>query len=169
MEETKDRVRDVMVSPVVTVSEDATVAEAVNLFVEKWLSGVPVVDRQGKLAGILTDGDLVRALAATGIGYASAFRQGEEAPELQEEVEERVFRLALQPVGQLMTRQVVTIHPDAPLAEAAALMDRYRIKKLPVVEGDTLVGIVARSDIVLGVLAQLSRQLAAQWPRPEHP
>ncbi|MDI3269225.1 MAG: CBS domain-containing protein [Bacillota bacterium] len=166
MEGQRDRVRDVMVSPAVTLFEDATVAEAVNLFVERWLSGAPVVDSEGKLVGILTDGDLVRSLAATGIGYASAFRREDDIPDLQEEVEERVFRLALQPISQLMTRQVVTVHPDTPLAEAAALLDRYRIKKLPVVEEDRLVGILSRSDIVLGVLAQLSRQLSSEWPRP---
>lgn len=163
-EEDVQRVGDVMARDVITVGPDERVADVVNRFVDNWIDGAPVVTGDGKLVGMITDGDLVRALAATGIGYAAAFvepgqDQPADEPEPGETVTDRLYKLAMSRVADLMTRDVITISEDAPLADAAQLMSEYGVKKLPVVRQDRLVGLVSRSDIVLRVLARMSQEL----------
>lgn len=178
------RVADVMARQVITVAPDEQIADVVTRFVDNWIDGAPVVTADGRVVGMITDGDLVRALAETGIGYSVAFAEprgdrapaGEgsgtgtgssEAPSPEPEVtdgdrvEERLYRLATRRVSELMTPNVITIHEDAPLAEAAELMSEHLIKKLPVVREGRLVGLISRSDIVLRTLARVSSELVA--------
>jgi len=163
-EDDVQRVGDVMARDVITVSPDERIADVVNRFVDNWIDGAPVVTGDGRLVGMITIGDLLRSLAATGIGYAAAFlepgdEQPAEAAPPGETVADRLYRLAMSRVSDLMTRDVVTITEDAPLADAAQLMSEYGVKKLPVVNQDRLVGLVSRSDIVLRALARMSQEL----------
>ena len=114
-------VRDRMSRPAVTVRQDADFQKALALMQEKKLRRLPVVDDDGQLVGIIVERDLLVA----------AMRY------LQSRVE----------VGDLMTRNVVTIGPDADLNEVARTMLERKIGGLPVVEHGRLVGIVTESDI----------------------
>jgi CBS domain-containing protein len=114
-------VRDRMSRPAVTVRQDADFQKALALMQEKKLRRLPVVDDDGQLVGIIVERDLLVA----------AMRY------LQSRVE----------VGDLMTRNVVTVGPDADLNEVARTMLERKIGGLPVVEHGRLVGIVTESDI----------------------
>jgi CBS-domain-containing membrane protein len=106
------------------------------------VSGLPVVDGSGKLIGIVSEGDFIRREAGRDRPHAvslldAVFGEGELQP------------VGAETVAEVMTRSVVTITPEATVGEAARVMGRRNVKRLPVVdlEGD-LVGIVSRSDIV---------------------
>jgi CBS domain-containing protein len=114
-------VRNRMSGPVVTVRQDADFQKALALMQEKKLRRLPVVDDDGQLVGIIVERDLLVA----------AMRY------LQSRVE----------VGDLMTRNVITIGPDADLNEVARTMLERKIGGLPVVEHGRLVGIITESDI----------------------
>lgn len=139
------KVRDVMTSRVITVSPDATVREAAQLMLSKRISGLPVVDANGKLAGIVTEGDFLRR-AEIGTGKKRS---------LWWDILLGPGRLAeeyVQSHGRYI-RDVMTVDPrtttaDAALEDVVALMEKHEIKRVPVVEGGKLVGIVSRSNLI---------------------
>lgn len=135
------RVRDVMSADVVTVDRITTFKEIARLLVEHRISGVPVLTMGRRVAGVVTEGDLIRARdkhAGTRKRWTGMLRYGTDY--------DRYLRLTAQ---ELMTTPAVTIHPDATIAAAAALMSVQHVKRLPVVDADgTLAGLVSRRDLL---------------------
>jgi CBS domain-containing protein len=136
------KVRDIMTTDPVKVTGETRLKEAARLMVRHRVSGLPVVDQAGKLIGILSEGDFIRREAGRdrphGVSLLDAvFGEGELEP------------VGAETVAEVMTRSVVTITPEATVGEAARVMGRRNVKRLPVVdlEGE-LVGIVSRADIV---------------------
>ncbi|MFH1329353.1 MAG: CBS domain-containing protein [Actinomycetota bacterium] len=136
------KVRDIMTTDPVKVTGATRLKEAARLMVHHRVSGLPVVDEAGKLVGIVSEGDFIRREAGRdrphGVSLLDAvFGEGELQP------------VGAETVAEVMTRSVVTITPEATVGEAARVMGRRNVKRLPVVdlEGD-LVGIVSRSDVV---------------------
>jgi CBS domain-containing protein len=141
--------RDVMVSPVITVGNNATVAEAARILLEKHISAVPVVDEAGKLTGIVTESDLMhRAEAGTERPYSwwLHFLAG-DATMAADYVKSHATK-----IKDIMTTDLVTAPPEMPLHEIAALLEKQRIKRVPIVStaGD-LVGIVSRANLIQAV------------------
>ncbi|MBI4259101.1 MAG: CBS domain-containing protein [Actinobacteria bacterium] len=134
------RARDVMTTPVVTVRPSTHLKEVAALLLDRGISAVPVVDEDGELVGIVSEGDLVRleTVPAPQSHAIPMRRHVVDAPRLVEEV---------------MTREVVTLPPEADVADVARLMLARRVKRIPIVEGRRVVGIVSRRDI-LKVLAR---------------
>jgi CBS domain-containing protein len=141
--------RDVMVSPVITVGVDATVHDVARTLLENRISAVPVLDGKGKLAGIVTEGDLMHRVEAG----------TERRPSRWLEVLQGNWTLAddyvkshTTKIADIMTRDVITALPDTPLHEIAALLERRRIKRVPIIgsNGD-LVGIVSRANLLQAV------------------
>jgi CBS domain-containing protein len=141
------RVGDIMQTDWPALRPEQTVEDAIKLFAESGISGVPVVG-DGGLAGIVTEGDLI-------------FRDAEmKAPGFLDilggiiplgdwnEYRQEALKSAGVTVGEVMTEDVITISPDASLAEAATIMAEQRIKLLPVAEGGMLRGVVTRMDIL---------------------
>ena len=139
------RVRDVMSSPVITVSPDTRLKEVAELLVAHGISAVPVVE-DGELVGIVSEADLVPLELAPD-------PRAHLAPAAGPPVD--VPRVA----AEVMTRAVVALHEDADTAEAGRLMLDRRIKSVPVVRGRQVVGIVARRDL-LEVLARHDEDIA---------
>ncbi len=134
--------RDVMTSPVITVTPDTSVKEIAQLLLTHHISGVPVVSPEGKLVGIVTEADLLhkeRPEVEEG-GLLRLFRRGQLA-EAERKAEGLVAR-------DVMTSPVVTVTEEVPLREVAALMARRQINRVPVVRGDQVVGIVSRADVL---------------------
>lgn len=136
------KVRDIMTTDPVKVTADTRLKEAARLMVRHRVSGLPVVDEGGKLIGILSEGDFIRREAGRdrphGVSLLDAvFGEGELQP------------VGAETVAEVMTRSVVTITPEATVGEAARVMGRRNVKRLPVVdlEGE-LIGIVSRADVV---------------------
>ena len=121
-------VRDVMVAPVITVDPSATVQEVAKLFLEKQISAVPVLDGNGKLVGIVSEGDLLHRVEAGTERHRSWWlRALVDSDTLAEEYVKSHGRK----VSDVMTRDVITASPQAPLHEVAALMEKNGIKDCP--------------------------------------
>lgn len=124
-------VRDVMTNLVVSFRPDDPIEEAVRKLLSNRISGGPVVSA-GVVVGVVSEADVARVLRTAAPGSVP-----------------RV-------VADVMTRDVVTVGPDASVGEAAILMDRHSVRRLPVVDGDGyLCGVMARADVV--------RALAGAW------
>lgn len=140
----------VMTRPVVCISPDATVADALELMMSRKVDGLPIVDDENRVVGIITMADLLRRVRrqhplAFGVFFTPIYYYVEGYAEATE----RVKRLMQMPVTEVCTRTVITCGPDGHLADAAGLMVDHRIKRLPVVTEDgQLVGILSRSDVM---------------------
>ncbi|MFO8059561.1 MAG: CBS domain-containing protein [Bacillota bacterium] len=145
------KVKDAMKSPVVTVSPDDTLAEVSMLFHEKRISGAPVVDEDGRLVGIVSEGDLIEKSQELRVSvYYDVFGWVSPQTPVAEMARftQGLCTVADTKVSEVMTRKVVTVGPEESLERAARLMATRNINRLPVVDGSELVGIVSRADLV---------------------
>jgi CBS domain-containing protein len=134
-------VRDVMTADVATVSTEAEFKQIARVLVDRKVSGLPVVDADGTVVGVVSEADLLPKEEFKSLT--------DERPNLAR----RAARLARakaagDTAAELMSAPAVTIAPDAPVAEAARTLAEQGIKRLPVVDGDRLVGIVSRADVL---------------------
>ena len=155
------KVSEVMRREVATLHPDSPITAVVELLLDKDFTAVPVVDDQDKVVGMVSDNDLltrggmkvtISLKRATDLDYVRGLHDSLENPHHK--------------VSEVMTRQVVTITPDAILARAARLMVEKHLKRLPVVDSDgKLVGILGRLDI-LNTIAAVH---LPQWHPEAHP
>ncbi len=117
-------IKDIMRKDVQTIRPDATVREAAEIMSEHKVGSVVVISGGGKLVGILTERDIIYDVVAT--------------PLIPEKTK----------VEEIMTKEVISISPERTLEDAADLMVEKKIRKLPVIEGHKLVGIVTASDLI---------------------
>jgi CBS domain-containing protein len=139
------RVKDVMAQPVVTVSPEASIFEAVRLMLQHKISGLPVVEHTGRLVGMVTEADFLRRNETDTVRRRPRWIEFIVGPG---RLAEEYVHASGRRVNEVMTRQVRTIHEDVPLEEVVSIMERYRVKRVPVVRGYALVGIVTRADLV---------------------
>jgi CBS domain-containing protein len=135
------KVRDLMTTEPITTTPDTPLKEAARLMVKHKVSGLPVV-RDGKVVGMVTEGDFLRQEANRDqpyrFGLLDALFGDEPAPPPSAET-----------VGEVMTEPVLTVTPEASLSEAARIMSSRRVKRLPVVAPNgSLVGVISRADVV---------------------
>ena len=130
-----------------TLGPDETVEGAIKLFAESGISGTPVVDG-GRLVGIVTEGDLIfRDADVKAPGFLDIL--GGLIPlGSWDEYRKEALKSAGVTVDEVMTRELITISPDASLAEASTIMADKRVKILPVAEDDILSGVITRMDIL---------------------
>lgn len=124
--------KDVMSDGVMSIGADATVLEAIGLFVKTRVSAMPVLDANGFMVGIVSEADLIGSAGFEAAGAAEARSR---------------------PVVDIMTKDVVTADETASLAEVAGLMLTHRVKRLPILRGRSVVGIVSRVDLLKGLIA----------------
>ena len=151
---------DVMVAKVITVGPDACVQDVAHILLTNRISAVPVIDANGKLLGIVSEGDLMcRAEAGTGRRrpWWLAALIGREAF-AAEYVKEHSRK-----VTDVMTRSVITAKPNTPLRDIANLLEKNGIKRVPIVEDGKVVGIVSRANL-LQALASLRKQIDGPAP-----
>lgn len=148
------KAHDVMVSPVVTVKPSATVKDVAKLFLERRISAVPVVTGQGKLVGIVSEGDLVhRAEIGTEQRRSWWLLLLAEDQELAADY----IKAHGRKIEDVMVRNVITATPDTPLDEVARLLEQHGIKRVPIVRDGQLVGIVSRANLVQAVASSGSK------------
>jgi CBS domain-containing protein len=151
------RIGDVMTRSVITVGPDAPLREVAALLDEHRISGVLVVDAEGALLGVVSEADfLVEAQGGPPVHRSAIARLFWRHPDPTVPGDRHYAKTA----GELMTSPVISIGPTALVAEAAALMTRDLINRLPVVEDGRLVGIVTRADLVRSYVRS-DEQLAA--------
>jgi CBS domain-containing protein len=141
------RVAEISHSEWPTLGPEETVEGAIKLFAESGISGAPVVE-DGRLVGIVTEGDLIfRDADIRAPGFLDIL--GGLIPlGSWDEYRKEALKSAGVTVDEVMTRELITISPDASLAEASTVMADQRIKILPVAEGDALQGVITRMDIL---------------------
>jgi CBS-domain-containing membrane protein len=136
---------DVMTSRIVSVKADASIMTAIRLMLQNHISGLPVSGSEGELVGIVTEGDFLRR------GEIGTQRRRSRWLEFfigSGRWADEYVRARGRKVAEVMTPEVITIAEDTPLEEAVTLMERHRIKRLPVVRDGRVVGIVSRANIM---------------------
>jgi CBS domain-containing protein len=139
------RAIDVMVRNVVTVRPDTDVADAIKLLAEHDVSALPVLDKDGNLVGVLSEADLIHRAE---IGTEKHRPWWQEAVTGATTLAEEFAKSHGKKVGEVMTTGVISVTEETPLSEIAALFERKRIKRVPVVKNGKLVGIVSRSNLI---------------------
>lgn len=145
--------QDVMTPWVATIAAGATVQEAAKLMIERRISALPVLDAKDRVVGIVSEGDLVRrselGTAAPRSWWLRVFA---------EDTARDYVKTHSDSVREVMTCPVITVRRATPLREVARLLEKHRIKRVPVLEAGRLVGVVSRADLV--------RRLATAPARP---
>ncbi len=158
------RAHQIMTRPVITVTPETTIVKAANTMLYRHISGLPVVDAAGKLVGIVSEGDFIRRSEIGTQRKRGKFLKfilgaGKEASDFVHEHGGKV--------GEIMTPEPLTISEGAELEEIVELMEKHHVKRLPVMRGDKLVGIVARSNLLQAV-ASLARQIPDPTADDDH-
>jgi CBS domain-containing protein len=142
------KARDVMTQPVISIAQSASILDAVALMLRHKISGLPVVDSTGKLIGMVTEGDLLRR-AEIGTQrrrprWIEFFIPGRLANEYVQASGRRV--------EEIMSVDVHTVDEQAPLEDVVQVLERHRIKRVPVLQGGQLAGIITRANIVRALI-----------------
>lgn len=143
------QIKEIMTGDVITVSTDESVEQCARLLQENNISGLPVLDAAGKVAGIVTEGDLIRrASRVKAPGYLEILGGLIYLGSPKKFVDDLQRAMSLE-AGQLMTKDVISVKPDDTVEKAATLMVEKKISRLPVIDDqEKLVGIVSRRDIM---------------------
>lgn|SRR5262245_40791652 len=139
------KVKDIMSHPVVTVTPDDTVMTAVRVMLQRKISGLPVVDAAGQVVGMVTEGDLLRRAETDTVRRRPRWIEFFVGPgRLAEEYVQSNART----VSDVMSPEVKTVGEDAPLEDVVRTMERNGIKRVPVLRGTELVGMVTRNNLI---------------------
>jgi CBS domain-containing protein len=147
-EEGEELVRDIMTTPVITVHPEMGLKELVALFRDKRLGGVPVVNDEDELVGIVTEGDLMALDADVALPHYFEILDSIIYLGSRKKFEEQLRKASAATVGDLMTPAPFTVKPDDLARSAATLMSRHGFDRVPVEEDGKVVGIVSRHDIM---------------------
>lgn len=147
------RAKEVMSDGVMSIRSDATVLEAAKLLLNMHVSAMPVLEEDGSMAGIVSEADLV-GLTAAGAKAATAGMLRELADETGAPAAYE-FASATK-VTEVMSRNVITVDANASLLEVAELMREHKIKRIPVLEGRAVVGMISRVDLLKALISYAS-------------
>jgi len=141
--------RDIMTPDPVTISPDTTVTDAAHLMAEKRVGALPVLDDQGALVGLVSEGDLIMQDVKVHFPtYLSLLGGYIFAPGAADRFESALRKAVGATVQDVMTADPITVSPEALVTDVATLIIERDIARVPVVENDVLIGIVSKSDIV---------------------
>ena len=139
------KVKDVMTSPVLSVESESPISQAIQLMLEKRISGLPVLDGQGRLVGIVTEGDFLRRTETGTQRRRSRWLEFLIGPG---RLADEYTRSHGRKVIDVMTPDPVTINEQTSLEQVVQIMEKHRIKRLPVLREQKLVGIVSRANLL---------------------
>ena len=142
------KVKDIMTREVITATPDTEVFKAARLLLEKRINGLPVVDDDDKVVGILCQSDLVAQQKKIPLPSLYTLLEGFVPLTSMKRIDKEVEKIAAVTVRQAMTPDPVTVGPETAIEEVAALMADKKYHTLPVVENDRLVGVVGKEDVL---------------------
>jgi CBS domain-containing protein len=151
-------VKDIMTQSVISVAPEDDILHAIRLMLQRGISGLVVLDKGGDLVGLVTEGDFMRRAETGTQKQRSRFLQFLAGPG---RLAEEYVQLSGRKVAEVMSSPVHTVTEETSLNEAVELMERYHIKRLPVVRGRRVVGIVSRANF-LHALASISHNVKPQ-------
>jgi len=149
------KAKDVMTSPVVSVEPDTAVLQAVRIMLQRQISGLPVVRKDGRLVGVVTEGDFLRRAETGTERRRPRWLEYLVGPG---RLADEYTRTHGRKVEDIMTAEPVTVAEDTALEEVVNLMEKRRIKRIPVLRGNEVVGIVSRANL-LHALAGVAREI----------
>jgi CBS domain-containing protein len=139
------KAKDVMTRDLISVTSDATVLQAARLMLQHHISGLPVVDVSGKLVGILSEGDFLRRRETATQRRRSRWLEFLMGPG---KIASEYTHSHGSKVAEVMTSEVRTVGEDTDLEQIVELMEKHRIKRVPVMRAGKLAGIVTRSNLM---------------------
>ena len=145
--------RDIMSTDLITISPEMDISAAAKILLENRINGAPVVDDSGHLIGILCQSDLIAQQKKLPIPTLFTFLDGIIQLTSAKQIEKQVQKIAALKVSQAMTPNPVTVKPDTGLEAVAALMVDSNLHTLPVVEGEELVGVIGKEDVLRTLLS----------------
>ena len=153
------QVKDFMVKDVISARPNATIKEVMSMFVGKKIGGVPIVDENGVLRGIVTDGDILRAISPVDrrihdyFSFITYVAEENIENRLQELTHSEIIRIA-------KTHGIVTVHPEDEMKKVVALLSKHHFKKLPVVDASNhVVGVISRGDVIRNIQETIIQEM----------
>ncbi|MBW1733028.1 MAG: CBS domain-containing protein [Deltaproteobacteria bacterium] len=144
---------DVMSTRVITVKKETSLEELADILYENHINGVPVVDDDGRLIGVICESDLIRKDKKLHIPTVVAIFDAVIYLESSKKMEKEFKRISATTVEDLYTRDPVTVDERTPVDEIATIMTEQKIYTIPVMDGDRLVGIIGKADLLRTITA----------------
>jgi len=140
--------KDIMTKDVISVKSQDLVEDVIKILMEKNISGVPVVDDEERVIGIVTEGDLIYRSKKLRIPTFFSILDGYVFLESTKTIEKQLKKMVGYRVEDVMTTEVITVEDDQTVEEVATLMTKEKINRVPVIKDNRLVGIISRRDII---------------------
>ena len=145
------KAKDIMNTNVISVGRDTSVEDLAKILIDKNISGCPVVDENGQLAGIVTENDLIsqnkRLHIPTIMRLFDAFIPLESPGKLEKEIK----KMTAVKVEDICSKKVISVSGDTSIEDIATIMSEKKVHLIPVVEGKKIVGIIGKIDVIKGV------------------
>ncbi|BCB96928.1 membrane protein [Dissulfurispira thermophila] len=146
------KAKDIMTRDVITVKPATTIEELAHIFIERKISGAPVVDDNGDITGIVTENDLIsqnkRLHIPTVVRLFDAFIMLESPSKIEKEIR----KMAAVTVADICIKDVITVSEETPVEGIATIMSDKKVHLIPVVEGKKVKGIIGKMDIIKGMV-----------------
>ncbi len=142
------KAKDIMTRNVITVSPDMEVVNATEILLKNHINGIPVLDSNGVLVGIICQSDLIAQQKNIPVPSLFTFLDGFIPLTSTKKLEKSIRKIAAITVSDAMTKNPVSVRPDTDIGEIAGLMVDKNFHSLPVVEDEKLVGIIGKEDVL---------------------
>ena len=153
------RASDIMTTSIISATPDMSIRQAAGTMVFAGISGMPVIDEQGRLLGIVTEGDLMhRAELGTGVSHRAWWL---ELVASTSELASQYVKEHARKVKDVMSTDVTTVSESCPVADIADLLERRRIKRVPVMRDGKVVGVVSRANLIRALVTMAPELPAA--------
>jgi CBS domain-containing protein len=153
------KAKDIMTTAVITVTPDTSVEELGRLFIEKGVSGVPVVDDRQVLVGIVTENDLIRQNERFHIPTLLRIFDAVIPLQGSASIEAEIRRMSASRVSEICTKKVVTVEPETSIQDIATIMSEKGVHLLPVMSSGKLLGIIGKMDIIRGTVGEADKRV----------
>lgn len=140
--------KEIMTEKVITVDLELDVSELATLFWEKRIGGAPVIDKSGKLLGIVTESDLIDQSKKVHIPTIMTILDSIIFLENPAKLDRELKKMTGTKVKDIYSSEIVTVTRDTPMSELATIMSDRKLHTLPVVDGEKLVGVIGKGDII---------------------
>ena len=140
--------RDIMTTEVLTVSPETSIADLSKTLENRKIGGLPVVDKGGRLVGVITQSDLVERARDLELPPAINILDLHIYLQIPSHLIQRVEKMLGTTVGDCMSSNPITVAPDTPVSQIAALMAKQKVHTIPVLKGGKIVGVIGKMDLV---------------------
>ncbi len=152
------KARDIMTTDVVTVTPETTVEDLGRLFLDKGISGAPVMGADNSLYGIVTENDLIRQNRRFHIPTLIRLFDAYIPLEGSSSIEKEIRRMSASTVSEICVKDVITVGPDTGIQDIATIMSDKGVHLIPVLSDGKLVGIIGKIDMIRGALGETQKQ-----------